>query len=164
MTIAMLKRMNNPIIDIQIATKSPAPVSNEQLTQWASLCLQDTLSTTELTLRCVDAEEMIALNHRYRHQNKTTNVLAFPSHIPDNLQLESHFLGDVIICPSVLLEESTQLGKTLCAHWAHIVIHGILHLLNFDHETDEETVIMQQREIELLSKLGFANPYNSEDN
>lgn len=154
----------NHHIDIQHASNATIPVTDEQLTQWAQLTLDKHHQSTELTIRIVASEEMRALNHTYRQQNKTTNVLAFPAQIPEHIQLDTHFLGDVIICPNVLIEESVTLQKPLIEHWAHIVIHGILHLLGFDHIEEKDAVLMQKEETLLLNQLGFANPYLNEDN
>ncbi|MCE0723891.1 MULTISPECIES: rRNA maturation RNase YbeY [Legionella] len=151
-------------IDIQNATDEPLPFSEEELTRLASLALRDYQKEAELTVRLVTPDEMIHLNGTYRKQNKTTNVLAFPSALPPEIQLECPLLGDVIICPQVLLEESKQLKKTLESHWALILIHGILHLLGYDHIKDDESVIMQAIEIKLLAELGFSNPYDAEGN
>ncbi|MDI1351847.1 MAG: rRNA maturation RNase YbeY, partial [bacterium] len=108
--------------------------------------------------------EMVYLNDTYRKQNKTTNVLAFPCSLPDAIELESPLLGDVIICPQVLAEESIQLNKALSEHWALIVMHGILHLLGYDHIEDDEAEVMQAIEIKLLATLGYANPYEVKEN
>ncbi len=151
-------------IDIQNATDESLPVSEDELTRLASLALRDYQKEAELTVRLVTPEEMIHLNHTYRKQNKTTNVLAFPSALPTEIQLECPLLGDVIICPEVLSEESKQLKKSLESHWALILIHGILHLLGYDHIKDDEAVIMQTIEIKLLAELGFPNPYDAEGN
>jgi probable rRNA maturation factor len=146
-------------IDIQKATEEPIPVTEEQLTSWASLTIEAHQAEAELTLRIVDKEEMTALNGTYRKQPKPTNVLAFPSELPEDVILPCPFLGDVIICPEVLSQESQELKITPEAHWAHIVIHGILHLLGFDHSNEKDTPIMQALEINLLERLGYANPY-----
>lgn len=151
-------------IDLQHATSDPLPFNDELLTSWAELPLLEHMESAELTLRLVDAEEITRLNHAYRQQNKATNVLSFPSTLPDNIELEYPLLGDVIICPSVLKTESTELGTPLKEHWAHIVIHGVLHLLGYDHIKDSEAEIMQALEIKLLAKLGFSNPYKQEGN
>jgi probable rRNA maturation factor len=151
-------------IDLQNATDKPLALSEETITQFASLALRDYKNQSELTIRFVTPEEMQELNHTYRKLNKTTNVLAFPSQLPQEWQLEYPLLGDVIICPEVLLTESKELNKTLESHWALIVIHGILHLLGYDHIKDEEAAQMQAIEIKLLAELGFANPYDTEDN
>lgn len=154
----------NYYIDLQHATNEPPPFNDDLLRTWAELPLVEHLDSAELTLRLVDRDEITQLNQNYRQQNKATNVLAFPSVIPDNIELEFPLLGDVIICPSVLHAESIELGKPLKEHWAHIVIHGVLHLLGYDHIKDSDTEIMQALEIKLLAKLGFANPYKIEDN
>ena len=151
-------------IDIQNATEEALVINEEKLTQLASITLRDYQKEAELTLRFVDPEEMLFLNSTYRKQNKTTNVLAFPSALPPGIQLECPLLGDVIICPEVLVTESKQLNKTLEAHWTLIVIHGILHLLGYDHIKDDDAEIMQAIEIKLLAELGYANPYDAEGN
>ncbi|WP_298622300.1 rRNA maturation RNase YbeY [uncultured Legionella sp.] len=149
-------------IDIQNAAPNPIPLTDDDLTKLASLALRDHQKDAELTIRLVDAEEMIYLNNSYRKQNKTTNVLAFPSALPEGIELEFPLLGDVIICPEVLLEESRQLAKTIDEHWALIVIHGVLHLLGYDHINDDDAKIMQGIEIKLLTELGYGNPYDIE--
>lgn len=150
-------------IDLQLANTEPAPFDENLIIQWAQLPLLEHMPSAELTLRLVDKEEIKQLNHVYRKQDKATNVLAFPSTIPDNIELEYPLLGDVIVCPAVLSEESVEQGRSLEAHWAHIVIHGVLHLLGYDHIEESDTKIMQELEIKLLAKLGFANPYQTED-
>lgn len=150
------------LIDVQLATDDPLPFSEEQLMQWASLPLQSQLPRAELTLRVVDAEEMIQLNHHYRQQNKTTNVLAFPAQIPESIELDYPLLGDVIICPEVLAKESQEQNKSLEEHWAHIIIHGVLHLLGYDHIEDDDALTMQAIESQLLMKSGYNDPYRSE--
>ncbi|QMT60426.1 rRNA maturation RNase YbeY [Legionella sp. PC997] len=149
-------------IDIQNATDESLPISEDEIINWASLALRDYQKEAELTVRLVTPEEMIHLNHTYRKQNKTTNVLAFPSSLPPEIQLECPLLGDVVICPTVLLEESKHLKKTLESHWALILIHGILHLLGYDHIKDDEAAVMQAIEIKLLAELGLPNPYDAE--
>ncbi|WED44139.1 rRNA maturation RNase YbeY [Legionella cardiaca] len=150
-------------IDLQLACKDTIPVDENSLLSWAQLPLLEHIDSAELTLRLVDQDEIKQLNHTYRKQDKATNVLAFPSTIPDGVELEYPLLGDVIICPAVLHAESIDLNKSLEEHWAHIVIHGVLHLLGYDHIEDNDTKVMQALEIKLLAKLGFANPYQTED-
>lgn len=153
----------NYFVDIQNECHEKIPVSHDVLNQWVNTALNSQLKKAELTLRFVEPEEMINLNFTYRQQNKVTNVLAFPATYPTHIKLDHPFIGDVVICPSVLCEESQALKINLEAHWAHIVIHGILHLLGYDHITDEEAVVMQQIEILCLNKLGFNNPYQTEE-
>lgn len=149
-------------IDIQNASHQRLPVTHQQLREWVSQALDGIIPCAELTLRFVDSAEMLYLNHTYRKKNSTTNVLSFPSEIPETVQLEHPFLGDVIICPDVLNEERKQFFRPKKAHWAHILIHGVLHLVGYDHIQPEDEVIMQAREIEVLAHLGFNNPYHFE--
>ena len=150
-------------LDIQHASQTPIPVSDKQLFEWVCTALKPHLTKAELTIRLVDSEEMIQLNHTYREQNKTTNVLAFPANLPDDIPLEYPLLGDIIVCPAVLKEESLTLNTPLIAHWAHIIIHGVLHLLGYDHIKEVDANIMETLEIKALKTLGFNNPYTSED-
>ncbi len=153
----------NCYVDIQHASQQSAPISDELLTQWVTMTLTKHQTDGELTLRLVDPDEMTALNSQYRKKNKVTNVLAFPSQLPKDIGLDVPLLGDIIICPNVLQEESAQQETPLTAHWAHIVIHGVLHLLGFDHIAADDAQIMQTHEINLLAELGFANPYDTEE-
>lgn len=153
----------NETIDIQLATEKTLPFSKKILRKWVKTALGETYKAHELTLRFVDKAEIQDLNRTYRQQDKPTNVLAFPSEIPDEIKKIHPFLGDVIICPDILQEESEANATPLEAHWAHIVIHGTLHLLGYDHIEMEEAEIMQSLETQLLSTLGFSNPYATED-
>ena len=150
----------NYSIDIQQACLEDIPVSHDVLTNWAIQTLTPLINTAELTLRFVDRQEITHLNHQYRKMNKATNVLAFPASYPEEIELDVPLLGDVVICPEILLEESQSLNKPLIAHWAHIVIHGILHLLGYDHIDENDAKIMQALEIQLLERLGFDDPYD----
>jgi probable rRNA maturation factor len=151
-------------LDIQNACTDPLPVSNQHISEWVHTALKSHTEKAELTVRLVDLDEITHLNHTYRKQNKPTNVLAFPSHLPDDVLLEYPFLGDIIICPTILKTESLTLNTNISAHWAHIVIHGVLHLLGYDHIDTNDARIMQTHEIKALKSLGFNNPYASEDN
>lgn len=160
----LTKNQNMPqYIDLQIACKDKVPFDDGLLTSWIETALNAHDSQCELTLRLVDIAEITELNNTYRKQNKATNVLAFPSSFPDNIPLELPFLGDLIVCPAVLEKEALEQGTPLDAHWAHILIHGVLHLLGYDHILDDEAKEMQAEEIRLLASLGFKNPYPQEE-
>lgn len=150
----------NHIIDLQIAIDEPLAISAETLISWAKYPLINHEKQTELTLRIVDEEEMHYLNKTYRNQDKTTNVLAFPANLPPSIELDYTLLGDVIVCPNVLLQESIEQNKPIDFHWAHIIIHGVLHLLGYDHIEKNDEEIMKTLEIQLLADLGFTNPYH----
>lgn len=132
-----------------------------QLKRWAKVLLKERLPRTELTIRIVDKAEMTSLNFAYRKKNKPTNVLSFPAETPDFIKgsEEEFFLGDIVICAEVIEEEAKEQDKPLLAHWAHMVVHGILHLLGYDHVKEQEAEIMEAEEIIILKNLGFNNPY-----
>lgn len=106
----------------------------------------------EITIRIVAAEESHALNQSWRGKDKPTNVLSFPMNEPD-------YLGDIVICASVVAAEAIEQHKAAKAHWAHMVVHGVLHLLGHDHIADDEAEKMEALEQKLLRKLGFSDPY-----
>ncbi|MDX2346971.1 MAG: rRNA maturation RNase YbeY [Legionella sp.] len=154
-------------LDIQHAcTDQSIPISDKQLSEWVHTALKPHQEKAELTVRLVNLDEITHLNHTYRKKNKPTNVLSFPSNLPKDilLELEHPLLGDIIISPAVLKEESVALNAPLIAHWAHIIIHGVLHLLGYDHIQKSDADIMEALEIKALKTLGFNNPYASEDN
>ena len=152
-------------IDIQRAITKPIPINDEDISQWVAIVLDSSHKSAELTIRYVELNEMSELNLHYRKKVGPTNVLSFPSELPKemNALLPMPFLGDIIICPDVLIEESIKLNKPLREHWAHIIIHGVLHLLGHDHIKTDEEQIMQSIEIRCLQQLGFSNPYNEHD-
>lgn len=143
-------------LDIQRATDAPDQPSDEQLLCWASLALRE-CPDHELTIRLVDTAESQELNRDYRHKDAPTNVLSFPADLPPELNIP--LLGDLVICVPVVNREATEQHKAQSAHWAHMVIHGCLHLLGYDHLEDEEAEVMESLERELLAELGIADPY-----
>lgn len=147
------------LIDIQNACSTPSSLTDAQFIQWATLALRDLMVSAELTIRLVETDEIKTLNTTYRNQPKATNVLAFPASIPDMVTLECPLIGDIIICPEVLVLESETLETPLVAHAAHITIHGVLHLLGYDHIEEDDEKEMQAIEIKLLAELNYANPY-----
>ena len=100
---------------------------------------------------------MAELNEQYRHKSGTTNVLSFPFENPPGA--ESNILGDIVVCAPVVEREAREQGKTLMSHWSHMVVHGILHLRGYDHETDDEAKAMEDLETQILTGLGFDAPY-----
>ncbi len=116
-------------------------------------------TSAELTLRIVGEAEMQDLNYRYRDTPKPTNVLAFAANLPPQLGLP--LLGDIVICAPLVETEAGEQGKTMQAHWAHLVVHGTLHLLGHDHVDDSQALLMEQLETAILGNLGFANPYET---
>ncbi|MGB8715585.1 MAG: rRNA maturation RNase YbeY [Rhodanobacteraceae bacterium] len=118
-------------------------------------------SPAELSIRIVDRAEGQELNRRYRHRNKATNVLSFPAELPDGIALP--LLGDLVICAPVVAREAADQGKAPRNHWAHMTVHGTLHLLGFDHVLTEDADIMEALETRILAGMGIADPYKSSD-
>ncbi len=144
-------------IDVQYAISAEGLPNEQEICQWARVALQEKQEQAELVVRIVDEAEITALNRSYRGKEGATNVLSFPYEPMQGL--ESGLLGDVVICAPVVAGEAVAQGKPLDAHWAHMVMHGVLHLLGYDHAADSEALEMERLETELLSNLGFSNPY-----
>jgi len=124
---------------------------------WVAAALQDSHAQLEQTICVVDQAQSRELNHRYRGKDSATNVLAFPG---DNDLLDYDCLGDLVICAPLVAAEALQQRKPVDAHWAHLVVHGMLHLQGFDHQSQQQASSMEALEIEILDTLGYTNPYN----
>jgi len=127
--------------------------------QWVAASLQSDVENLEQTIRIVDEQESQSLNKTYRGKDKPTNVLSFPSEDSDYLDYQC--LGDLVVCASVVAQEARQQGKSADAHWAHMVVHGMLHLQGYDHLNDADATKMEMLEIEILATLGHTNPYQT---
>lgn len=149
-------------LDLQLATEAGDLPAEAQLRRWVELALRQRTADSELTIRLVDAEEGQELNRTYRHKDYATNVLSFPAEVPDDL-LDIPLLGDLVICVPVVEREAREQNKALEAHWAHLVIHGCLHLLGYDHIDDEEAEEMEGLERQLLAELGYPDPYRDDE-
>lgn len=151
-------------LDYQNASTEQQIPTEPQCLAWLQQLLPEFQAVSELTVRIVDEEESQALNHQYRGKEKPTNVLSFPSEVPAYITEEMEFplLGDLVICAQVVNRESVEQNKSFDAHWAHMLLHGCLHLLGYDHIEDEEAEEMEALEIEILQKMGFPNPYNDQ--
>lgn len=149
-------------LDLQLATAAGDLPGEAQLRQWCELALRQRTAPSELTIRIVDEAEGRELNHTWRGKDYATNVLSFPAEIPDGL-LDIPLLGDLVICAPVVAREAAEQGKRAEAHWAHLVIHGCLHLLGYDHIDDAEAEEMEVLERQLLAELGYPDPYACDD-
>lgn len=143
-------------LDLQIAIEDPSLPSEAQLQSWVELVLAK-MDEAELTIRISDSEESQQLNRDYRGKDKPTNVLSFPFEAPPEVELP--LLGDLIICAEVVAREAQEQQKPLHDHWAHMVVHGCLHLCGYDHIDDDEAEEMESLERQLLAKIGIADPY-----
>ncbi len=149
-------------IDVRRRVRTWAPPRSE-LTVWASMALGRQAAGHEIGVSVVGPAESRRLNAQFRGKDKPTNVLSFPvADLPETAVTdEPRPLGDLVICPQVLRTEAREQKKTLRAHWAHLVVHGSLHLIGYDHIQDADANRMERREIAVLRRLGFANPYRS---
>jgi probable rRNA maturation factor len=148
-------------IGLQRRVRGWAPRRSE-LTRWASAALGRHAAGAELGVRVVGSAESARLNARYRGRDRPTNVLSFPQPpLPARARAAVRALGDLVICPTVLRGEARAQAKTLRAHWAHLVVHGTLHLIGYDHQRAADARRMERREIAVLRRLGFTNPYRS---
>jgi probable rRNA maturation factor len=152
-------------LDLQIATEaSDLPVVPE-LERWVAAALQGRRERAALTIRLVGEEEGAELNRSYRGRDGATNVLSFPFDLPPGVDPQdpiAHLLGDLVICADVVRREAIEQAKTVQAHWAHMVVHGVLHLLDYDHLTEPDAAEMESLETGILGALGFPPPYEDQ--
>jgi probable rRNA maturation factor len=148
-------------LQVSYASRSPWVPGSRLLSEWAAAALSSTRKATTkpavLSVRIVGKSRSRSLNAHYRHKDKPTNVLSFAGagNAPDG----RYFLGELVICAPVVAFEAHAQAKSLQAHWAHMTVHGVLHLLGFDHERAAEAAKMASREIQILDRLGFSDPY-----
>jgi probable rRNA maturation factor len=145
------------ILDLQQASSANDLPTEAELLRCLEAAVSPFQADAEVTIRIVDETESQQLNFDYREKDKPTNVLSFPFQCPPGIELP--LLGDLVICAQVVAREAQEQQKTLQAHWAHMVVHGSLHLLGFDHINDADAEEMEAEEIQILQELGFANPY-----
>jgi len=153
--------MSAVILDLQLACEQTSGLPDEAAFQrWLEAAVTPFQPESEVTIRLVDEAESHELNLTYRGKDKPTNVLSFPFEAPPGIELP--LLGDLIICRQVVEQEADEQGKSVEAHWAHMVVHGTLHLLGYDHIEDEEAEEMEALETEIMLALGYPDPYISE--
>ncbi|MRX27729.1 rRNA maturation RNase YbeY [Kangiella sp. HZ709] len=160
-------------LDFQLATELAEVdgefLNQEKVTQWVALALdveakqygkaKALAKPIDITVRVVDLAESQELNHKYRGKNKPTNVLSFPFEQPPGVEEKFPILGDLVITQAIVVQEAKEQNKALESHWAHLVIHGSLHLLGYDHINESEAQQMESLEVEILKELSISNPY-----
>ncbi|MBA1445011.1 MAG: rRNA maturation RNase YbeY [Chromatiales bacterium] len=144
-------------IEIQNATERVDLPTKKRFIQWVQAALVKREKAVEVVIRIVDEAESRALNRDYRGKDRPTNVLSFPFEAPP--QVPSNLLGDLVICAPVVMREAEAQNKSALSHWAHMTVHGMLHLQGFDHLDENEAEIMEARERQILHELGFSDPY-----
>ena len=149
-------------LDLQLASTAGELPGEAQLRRWCELALRQRTAPSELTIRIVNEAEGRELNRTWRGKDYATNVLSFPAEVPEGI-LDIPLLGDLVICAQVVAREAAEQGKAADAHWAHLTIHGCLHLLGYDHIDDDEAEEMEALERQLLAELGYPDPYASDE-
>ncbi|WP_162045785.1 rRNA maturation RNase YbeY [Vibrio taketomensis] len=148
-------------LDLQLAVENESGLpSFDEIHSWLSNAISMFQQDAEVTVRIVDEKESHQLNFEYRGKDKPTNVLSFPFEAPPGIEI--NLLGDLIICRQVVEQEAIEQDKPLLAHWAHMVVHGSLHLLGYDHIEDDEAEEMESLETEIMQKMGYEDPYIAE--
>lgn len=151
--------MSDLELELQVVDGLQDVPERRQFEAWVAAALQKG-AARELSIRVVDEAEGRALNHQYRDKDYATNVLSFPFEVPDGVPIE--YLGDLVICAPVVLREAAEQDKGVESHWAHMVVHGVLHLQGFDHINEEDAQMMETLEKVIMARLGYPNPYQDE--
>jgi probable rRNA maturation factor len=144
-------------VEVQYAETGMDAPSEESFQQWSAIIPVECASSKEVSIRVVNEDEIAELNSRFRQKQGATNVLAFPAEIPAGVEL--NFIGDIVICAPIVIKQAQEQGKSMESHWAHMTLHGILHLLGYDHIDSQDAEVMEALEVQLLTDLGYANPY-----
>lgn len=143
-------------VDLQCEVE--ALPEEQDFNHWVNTVLdEEKFGDAEMTIRVVDEHESAELNQQYRHKKGATNVLSFPFEVPEEVEL--NLLGDLVICADVVKQQAAEQKKEEKAHWAHMVVHGTLHLLGYDHINESDAKVMETKEIKILSQLGYQDPY-----
>ncbi|MEI6868439.1 MAG: rRNA maturation RNase YbeY [Methylophilaceae bacterium] len=145
---------SKPVISIQDMVHKKSILKKTECLKWLAPVID---KNAEITIRIVDSEESKSLNTMYRKKNYSTNVLSFL------IDETSHLIGDIVLCAPVIEKEAFEQAKSIEAHYAHLIIHGALHLYGYDHENKKDADMMEAKEIKILSGLGFKNPYLIEE-
>lgn len=144
-------------INVIYATRKPWVPSRKHITRWVRAAFGPRRGAWELVVRVVGRAESHRLNHRYRHRNKATNVLSFPATV--RRADGQRQLGDLVVCAPVVAGEAREQHKSRAAHWAHMIVHGTLHLLGYEHERSADAMRMERRERHILAALDFPDPH-----
>jgi probable rRNA maturation factor len=146
-------------IQIEIDNECPAfPCPDEnKIEQWIAATLDQKVDAASVAIKIIDEKAMQALNETFRQKAKPTNILSFPSQLPE--LLKGDFLGDLAICAPVVQQEASAQHKNLESHFAHLIVHGTLHLLGYDHIQEADALEMENEEIRILNQLGYPDPY-----
>ncbi len=161
MTVEALIMSTSVDLELQVMTEAAWLPAQHQFDEWAAAALKEVDAPVGLVIRIVDAIESHALNKQFRDKDEPTNVLSFPFELPDELptELKNNHLGDLVICAPVMHQEAVEQNKPEVAHWAHIVVHGLLHLQGYDHQNESDATTMESKEVKIMNRLGYPDPY-----
>jgi probable rRNA maturation factor len=154
-----MSKKNSIKLDLQIHSKLKSIPAKREFKRWLAAALSGAKANYELTIRVVSFKEITNLNQRYRGKSGPTNILSFPFTAPPGIK--SNLLGDIVISAPIVHREAKQQSKPEKNHWAHLTVHGVLHLLGYDHIKAKDAQTMEKLEIKILRRLGIANPYES---
>lgn len=143
-------------LTLQYVADFPGTPSRSQFRRWVDAALMRNAEIAEIVLRIVDEDEGRELNRHFRGKDKATNVLTF---VYDEFRPLS---GDIVLCAPVVISEAQQQQKDLAAHYAHLTVHGVLHLQGYDHEHEADAAVMEQLETDIITQLGYADPYHAQ--
>ncbi len=146
------------VLEVQRTIDVGSIPNDNEFQLWLESALSDYSEDAEVLIRIVDFEEISTLNWQYRHRKGPTNILSFPLEMPEFVK-DVSLLGDLVVCAPVVEQEAVFQHKSLTHHWAHIIIHGILHLLGYDHIEESDALEMEAKEIAILKRLNINNPY-----
>lgn len=161
--IIALNEAADIFVEVQRLTDSVTTPDDQEFERWVSVALAGKRQQADVVIRIVDREEARQFNLQYRQKDYATNVLSFPAELPEGIpaNVAGSVLGDLLICAPVVAEEAKSQGKQELDHWAHLSVHGVLHLLGYDHEVESEAAVMESLEVEILKELGVSDPYSS---
>jgi len=164
----MKRTLKMDSLNLNVINDDEHPIPNQDLLEkcFALVADKHNISQAEVNVSIVSNQEIQQINKQFRHKDKPTNIISFEFEKPEGLpeDIAANFWGDIVIAPEVLKKEAKEQNKNLDDHWQHIFIHGLLHLLGYDHVDDIEAEEMENLEIELLAELGIANPYIEQEN
>ena len=146
-------------LELQIATEAKTLPHPGQFREWIAVAYAQFVESGEMVIRIVDEFEMTELNAEYRGKEKPTNVLSFPAEAEPGFGI--NIIGDIVICAPVVEKEALEQNKNILGHWAHLVVHGALHLIGYDHIEEDDALEMEQLETEIMVNLGFEPPYST---
>lgn len=149
------------LVDLQIVASNDFIPSQADFERWVSAALKDFSLSGEITIRIVDQLESAYLNETYRKKSGATNILSFP--FENDEELATPLFGDLVVCAEIVAQQAQEQARPIIDHWAHLIVHGVLHLLGYDHIQEQEAIVMETFEVKILHELGYEDPYGERE-